>query len=121
MVSPNPVVQLPRLYQHLQNPSGSTVERRHIVLREGDILYVPRGIAHEASTSAVGNGLDGAADFSLHLTLSVEIEPPFEWEGFAHIALHCWSQSNCNTPQNLATGSCSRMDVILISFLHVAI
>ncbi|GAB2224905.1 hypothetical protein Drorol1_Dr00005684 [Drosera rotundifolia] len=121
MVSPNPVVQLPRLYEHLQNPSGSTAERRHIVLREGDILYIPRGIAHEASTSMGGNGLDGAADFSLHLTLSVEIEPPFEWEGFAHIALHCWSQSNCNTPQNLATGSCSRIHVILISFFHVAI
>ncbi|KAL9254663.1 Ribosomal oxygenase 2-like protein [Drosera capensis] len=120
-VSPNPVVQLPCLYQHLQNPSGSTVEGRHIVLREGDILYLPRGIAHEASTSTGGNGLYGAADFSLHLTLSVEIEPPFEWEGFAHIALHCWSQNNSNTPQNLAAGLCSRMDVILISFLHVAI
>jgi len=69
---------LPRLYDNLL---GSVVDcakagRRQFFLREGDILYIPRGFPHKAYTkSDVG---DGSPGFSLHLTLSIEVEPPFE-------------------------------------------
>ena len=69
---------LPRLYDDLH---GSDIDftkagRREFFLREGDVLYIPRGFPHEAYTnSGVG---DGSPGFSLHLTLSIEVEPPFE-------------------------------------------
>ncbi len=39
-------------------------------LRESDILYIP----HEAYTHSAGD----SAGFSLHITLGIEVEPPFE-------------------------------------------
>eukprot|EP00249_Psilotum_nudum_P037098 c9469_g1_i1 orf=490-2625(+) len=30
--------------------------------------------------------------YSLHITFGIEVEPPFEWEGFVHMALHHWSE-----------------------------
>ncbi|KAJ1433417.1 JmjC domain [Sesbania bispinosa] len=73
-----PGQMLPRLYDNL---CGSDIDctkasRREFFLREGDVLYIPRGFPHEAFTnSGVG---DGSTGFSLHLTLSIEVEPPFE-------------------------------------------
>ncbi|GMH13598.1 hypothetical protein Nepgr_015439 [Nepenthes gracilis] len=109
-----PVFQLPRLYQHLECPWGSMMQKRQIILNEGDVMYIPRGFPHEASTIV---GTDGTAEFSLHVTLSVEIEPPFDWEGFAHVALLQWSQ-NLKVSLDLATGISSTFSV---RFLHVAI
>ncbi|XP_038878779.1 uncharacterized protein LOC120070934 isoform X3 [Benincasa hispida] len=69
---------LPRLYDSHEFPSCSEVESpftvgRQFLLREGDVLYIPRGFLHEART--VNDGPDGS---SLHLTFGIEIEPPFE-------------------------------------------
>ena len=69
---------LPRLYDSLL---GSDIDctkagRREFFLREGDVLYIPRGFPHEAYTSSAVS--DDSPGFSLHLTLSIEVEPPFE-------------------------------------------
>lgn len=83
--------QLPRLYESTENLPDSRAEGqsdgqiKQFLLKEGDILYIPRGLPHEAHT--VG---DESGRFSLHLTLAIEVEPPFEWEGFTHIALESW-------------------------------
>ncbi|GAB4838312.1 hypothetical protein Ancab_027842 [Ancistrocladus abbreviatus] len=118
-ISSQPLVPLPRLYHPLLHPPDS-VQSRQIVLREGDVFYIPRGFPHEASTTKRSDEAIGASEFSLHLTLAVEIEPPFEWEGFAHVALHCWSQ-NQKFCQDLAFGFSEIMNVVSVSFLHVAI
>uniref|UniRef100_K7MK35 Bifunctional lysine-specific demethylase and histidyl-hydroxylase n=1 Tax=Glycine max TaxID=3847 RepID=K7MK35_SOYBN len=70
---------LPRLYDSLL---GSDIDctkagRREFFLREGDVLYIPRGFPHEAYTSSAVS--DDSPGFSLHLTLSIEVEPPFEY------------------------------------------
>lgn len=76
-----PNAQLPRLYEPLDRLPGaeaevSVAECREILLKEGDILYIPRGFPHEACTD--NGGSNGSAGSSLHLTLGIEVEPPFE-------------------------------------------
>ncbi|KAA8535701.1 hypothetical protein F0562_030704 [Nyssa sinensis] len=77
-------LQLPRLYESVDSLHNLEVERlrmdgrKQFLLKEGDVLYIPRGFAHEASTVVDNNGPNETAGFSLHLTLSVEVEPPFE-------------------------------------------
>lgn len=75
-----PNVQLPRLYSpdslHDAEVENSVTECRKILLREGDILYIPRGVLHEACTE--NGGPNESAACSLHLTLGIEVEPPFE-------------------------------------------
>ncbi|KAK9269787.1 hypothetical protein L1049_001565 [Liquidambar formosana] len=90
-----PIVRLPRLYEPLDSLHGSEVESpmaecRQLLLREGDVLYIPRGFPHEACTVADDGEPNGSTGFSLHLTFGIEVEPLFEWEGFAHVALNCW-------------------------------
>ncbi|CAL0325541.1 unnamed protein product [Lupinus luteus] len=111
---------LPRLYDDLH---GSDIDctkasKREFLLREGDILYIPRGFPHEAYTnSEVG---DDSSGFSLHLTLSIEVEPPFEWEGVAHFALYHWSETwkrQCDGLNSLS----QKLDLLSVSLLHVAI
>jgi hypothetical protein len=80
-VFPQLNVQLPRLYDPLDNlyvadAEVSMAECRKILLNEGDILYIPRGFPHEACTDDVGP--NGSAGCSIHLTLGIEVEPPFE-------------------------------------------
>jgi lysine-specific demethylase/histidyl-hydroxylase NO66 len=79
---PNTRSILPRLYEpfhsidDLVDSSGGMVE----VLHEGDIMYVPRGCVHEAHTD-IDDGaseVNASANYSLHLTLAIEVEPPFE-------------------------------------------
>ncbi|GAU34760.1 hypothetical protein TSUD_205640 [Trifolium subterraneum] len=76
-----PSQMLPRLYDSL---CGSVIDcsktgRREFFLKEGDVLYIPRGFPHEAYTNySVESVDDGSPGFSLHLTLSIEVEPPFE-------------------------------------------
>ncbi|EPS70630.1 hypothetical protein M569_04130, partial [Genlisea aurea] len=66
--------RLPRLYESSVSECDKTHDWdgcRRFRLEEGDMLYIPRGFPHEARASAnVG--------FSLHLTLAIEVEPPFE-------------------------------------------
>lgn len=70
--------QLPRLYEDWadtevqKNPLAGI---QQFLLKEGDVLYIPRGIPHQARTITDG---DGSAGFSLHVTLAIEVEPPFE-------------------------------------------
>lgn len=75
-----PSLQLPRLYEpinKLENEEMITDESTQILLKEGDVLYIPRGVPHEACT--VNNDeSDEIARFSLHLTIAIEVEPPFE-------------------------------------------
>ncbi|XP_030475053.1 uncharacterized protein LOC115692368 [Syzygium oleosum] len=86
---------LPRLYDPLDGSQGLNVDTvpnacTQILLKEGDILYIPRGYIHEAHTT--NDVQKDSAGLSLHLTLAIEVEAPFEWEGFIHIALQCWFQ-----------------------------
>ncbi|CAN0865128.1 Bifunctional lysine-specific demethylase and histidyl-hydroxylase NO66 [Linum grandiflorum] len=88
-----PRMQLPRLYDQLDGKLGSNAECsldgcRKFLLSEGDILYIPRGYPHEACT---GDAIvDVVTKFSLHLTFGIEVEPPFEWEGFMHLSFRVW-------------------------------
>ncbi|PON37601.1 JmjC domain containing protein [Parasponia andersonii] len=43
-------------------------------LRGGDVLYIPGGFFHEAYTETGSM----SAGYSLHLTLGIEVEPPFD-------------------------------------------
>ena len=80
------------------------------MLRAGDILYIPRGWPHQARTAPAPHPeahtrqshatpgspdpTDASAVGSAHLTLAVEVEPPFDWEGALHIALRLWSRAH---------------------------
>ncbi|XP_078439397.1 uncharacterized protein LOC144709663 isoform X2 [Wolffia australiana] len=115
-VSPRSTPLLPRLYEPLGGSSssvsrGSCGDDKEFVLREGDILYIPRGCPHEAQTFGdIAESPIEMSTFSLHLTLGIEVEPPFEWEGFTHTALHCWAQNQRENRRPL-----------VISLLHLAI
>lgn len=74
-ISPPQDKLLPRLYEQISgtcfSPASSGKDScMQVMLKEGDILYIPRGFFHEAYTT------DGR--FSLHLTLAIEVEAPFE-------------------------------------------
>lgn len=73
-----PCQLLPRLYDDLHGSeiNSKTAGTREFLLRKGDVLYIPRGFLHEACTKSGCD--DDSSGFSLHLTLSVEVEPPFE-------------------------------------------
>lgn len=80
-VSSQSNVLLPRLYDpldslHSPEAEVSETECTEILLKEGDILYIPRGVPHEACTD--NGGSTSSAGFSLHLTLGIEVELPFE-------------------------------------------
>lgn len=85
VVSPRSTPLLPRLYEPLGGSSSSESggghdEAMEFLLRQGDILYIPRGCPHEASTTAADDpeSQPRMSTFSLHLTLGIEVEPPFE-------------------------------------------
>lgn len=120
--------QLPRLYEPLDIPHDLQAEIQitdvcqQFLLKEGDVLYIPRGFPHEARTlNDDTEEFNNPIEFSLHLTLAIEIEPPFEWEGFMHIAVYSWYEkqkmllymSPDSMPQNLLTVS--------VKLLHVKI
>lgn len=72
---------LPRLYEPLDGSQGSDVDTvpnasAQILLKEGDILYIPRGYVHEAHTT--NDVQKDSVGLSLHLTLAIEVEAPFE-------------------------------------------
>ncbi|KAG6589672.1 Bifunctional lysine-specific demethylase and histidyl-hydroxylase NO66, partial [Cucurbita argyrosperma subsp. sororia] len=110
-----PKMCLPRLYDANEFPRCSEVESpvavgRQFLLREGDVLYIPRGFLHEARTE--NNGPDGS---SLHLTFGIEVEPPFEWEGFVHTAVYCWNWNDKPKQYDTLFGTMS------VELLHLAI
>lgn len=83
-VYPRPDSKLPRLYEacyslhDLEDGNREGHGHQQIVLKEGDVLYIPRGCPHEAITDVDDDGNVNTAKFSLHMTLAIEIEPPFE-------------------------------------------
>ncbi|KAH9617666.1 hypothetical protein KSS87_013966 [Heliosperma pusillum] len=118
-VFPEPVFQLPRLYEQIEVPQELQKDSRQILLREGDVLYIPRGFAHEARTVSDLNESSENSNFSAHLTLAIEIEPPFEWEGFAHVALHRWSHAKQTC--YFASDTSGILQAFYLNILHVAI
>jgi lysine-specific demethylase/histidyl-hydroxylase NO66 len=80
MIWPNPKPLLPRLYEPF-DPLDCTLDDnsgRVEVLHEGDMMYIPRGYVHEAHTDVGESQMNAYAGYSLHLTLAIEVEPPFE-------------------------------------------
>lgn len=75
----HPSLQLPRLYEPIKMENEGMMKdgSTQVLLKEGDVLYIPRGVPHEAST-VDNDESDGDSRFSLHLTLAIEVEPPFE-------------------------------------------
>ncbi|RZC71166.1 hypothetical protein C5167_034430 [Papaver somniferum] len=127
VVSPRQTSLLPRLYEPLRCLTGSedgidAFECKQFLLQEGDILYIPRGCPHEAYTMTdddVPEKDDVSTGSSLHLTLGIEIEPPFEWEGFAHVALHCWNHKRQVNPCiNQLLGG---LNSVYVYLLHISI
>ncbi|XP_052181531.1 uncharacterized protein LOC127794468 [Diospyros lotus] len=120
-VSSQSSLKLPRLYEPVDSLHEADASindgYKHFLLREGDILYVPRGFLHEASTIVDADMPKGTPDFSLHLTLSIEVEPPFEWEGFAHVALRAWYQNHKQSDESLSRS----LTAISVSLMHAAI
>ncbi|XP_043709863.1 uncharacterized protein LOC122658806 isoform X2 [Telopea speciosissima] len=122
-------VLLPRLYEPLDKLPGAeddsnASQYKQFLLGEGDILYIPRGCPHEARTITDDGGPldnDCSTGYSLHLTLGIEVEPPFEWEGFAHVALHCWNQNQQTTPTTIDGVSLDVLNVVSVNLLHIAI
>uniref|UniRef100_A0A0E0DJF8 Bifunctional lysine-specific demethylase and histidyl-hydroxylase n=1 Tax=Oryza meridionalis TaxID=40149 RepID=A0A0E0DJF8_9ORYZ len=123
MIWPDTKLLLPRLYEPFE-PLDDLVDDcggRMEILLEGDIMYVPRGFVHEAHTDVDVGGFEvnSTTDCSLHLTLAIEVEPPFEWEGFTHIALHCWMEKHWSSPFVMSQEEVQTSLFALL--LHVAI
>ncbi|MBA0775623.1 hypothetical protein Gotri_010742 [Gossypium trilobum] len=114
--------QLPRLYDPCNILNNETIDDTrdcyNFFLNEGDVLYIPRGCPHEACTHY--DKQDGSVGFSLHLTLGVEVEPPFEWEGFMHIALFCWNRTQHHSHPSLKSLS-GILNVMSTRLLHIVI
>ncbi|XP_038994514.1 uncharacterized protein LOC120118552 isoform X4 [Hibiscus syriacus] len=114
--------QLPRLYDTCNILNNETIDSArdcyHFLLNEGDVLYIPRGFPHEACTHY--DKQDGSVGFSLHLTFGVEVEPPFEWEGFMHVALFCWKCSQYHRHPSFKSLS-GILNVMSIRLLHIVI
>ncbi|CAL9176948.1 unnamed protein product [Musa hybrid cultivar] len=125
-ISYSPTSVLPRLYEPLSSFPCLESEKGgglQLTLNEGDILYIPRGYPHEAhtNTDASESQNNMSSGFSLHLTLSIEVEPPFEWEGFAHVALHCWHEKEKELSDSITSSEARTMRILSVFLLHVAI
>ncbi|ONK79454.1 uncharacterized protein A4U43_C01F6530 [Asparagus officinalis] len=117
---------LPRLYEpvatvsSLKNDESGDIQ---YILNSGDVLYIPRGFVHEARTVSNENESrhDTSSGFSLHLTLGIEVEPPFEWEGFAHIALHCWNEKQKQSTPTITDLRLRNQRAMFLMLLHMEI
>ncbi|KAK4392599.1 Bifunctional lysine-specific demethylase and histidyl-hydroxylase NO66 [Sesamum angolense] len=139
-IFPRPDIRLPRLYEpcdslhDLQDESCKVDECQHFLLKEGDVLYIPRGFPHEARTGIDDDqNINGTTGFSLHLTLAIEIEPPFEarcfdfdgfcdrWEGFMQVALYCWDKKQKVLPYKSDDSVPWSLHLLSVKLLHIAI
>ncbi|KAF7154820.1 hypothetical protein RHSIM_Rhsim01G0007900 [Rhododendron simsii] len=118
-------LRLPRLYETVENTHEAATlaldESEQFFLREGDVLYIPRGFPHEACTVVDNDRPNETAELSLHLTLAIEVEPPFEWEGFAHVALHNWNQNQKQSSSTSCDSLCGSLNAISVILMRVAI
>lgn len=117
-IFPRTNVQLPRLYDPVgvKHFSEANQDGKQFLLREGDILYIPRGFPHKAQTITALDGKEETDEFSLHMTLGIEVERPFEWEGFFHVALHHW-ELKLKVSGNIS----SNLHDTVVKLMHVAI
>nr|GMD25900.1 JmjC domain-containing protein [Ipomoea batatas] len=126
-VFPSPSHQLPRLYESLETRHQLESERcttdgcKEILLKEGDVLYIPRGYPHSAHTIGDDSEHDATTGFSLHLTLAIEVEPPFEWEGFTHVALDHWYRRQRATQYTVADSESLLLHNLSAILIHVAV
>ncbi|KAL8460170.1 hypothetical protein ACS0TY_031902 [Phlomoides rotata] len=123
-----PDFQLPRLYESsystndMEDKNCEANGHQQILLKEGDVLYIPRGIPHEAIAVVDGEeDANNATGFSLHLTLAIEIEPPFEWEGFMHVALYSWDKKQKPLQFKSEDSVQSNLHIVSSLLLHIAI
>lgn len=121
--------KLPRLYKPCysmhelkeEDESNDVHGYQQIVLKEGDVLYIPRGCPHEAVTDVDDDENVNTTKFSLHMTLAIEIEPPFEWEGFMQVALYSWDKQQ-RTLQNKSNDSVQwSLHLLSVRLLRIAI
>lgn len=123
-IFPRSSLQLPRLYQSNgslpdSDPENQAINgKKQFLLKEGDVLYIPRGLPHEARATV---DEDGSAGFSLHLTLAIEVEPPFEWEGFLHVALNHWCEKQRGPQRQFSDSMSCSLNITSVNLLHVAI
>ncbi|KAL0346047.1 UNVERIFIED_CONTAM: Bifunctional lysine-specific demethylase and histidyl-hydroxylase NO66 [Sesamum radiatum] len=127
-IFPRPDTQLPRLYEpcdslhDLQDESCKVDECQHFLLKEGDVLYIPRGFPHEARTGIDNDqNVNDTTGFSLHLTLAIEIEPPFEWEGLLQVSLYCWDKEQKVLPYKSDDSVPWSLHLLSVKLLHIAI
>ncbi|XP_071729670.1 uncharacterized protein [Rutidosis leptorrhynchoides] len=126
-IFPNLGPHLPRLYENVDDLVYLEGENKldgfkEVLLREGDVLYIPRGFPHEACTVIDDDSEKiGNEEFSLHLTLAIEIEPPFEWEGFLHLALSLWGQNYKFTNHIPCEYSSQNLHNVAVYLMHISI
>ncbi|KAI3446635.1 hypothetical protein Pfo_003300 [Paulownia fortunei] len=127
-IFPRSDIQLPRLYEPCESLHDLEDESRKFdgcqkfLLKEGDVLYIPRGFPHEAITDVDDNeNVNNTTGFSLHLTLAIEIEPPFEWEGFMQVALYCWDKKQKSLEYKSGDSVPWSLHLVSVRLLHIAI
>lgn len=87
-----PLIRLPRSDQKFK-PRQAAIEqttRREMRIEKGEIIYIPRGVIHEARTQPKEETHGADADsppVSMHLTFGIEIDPAFTYHGLLHLFL----------------------------------
>eukprot|EP01043_Picozoa_sp_COSAG02_P042209 COSAG02_NODE_3567_length_6548_cov_23.648007_3_plen_752_part_00 len=103
---------LPRLRDERSAPQLDAESALQYVLRPGHWLYIPRGWPHAAAAEGAVDSVASrptVATGSVHLSLSVDIERPFDMAGALHIALRCFcSQRQCGGTAGTASSSAKR-------------
>lgn len=84
--------RLPRLRDERTAPQLSAESALQYVLQPGHWLYIPRGWPHAATAEGATDAAlyPSVAAGSVHLSLSVDLERPFDMAGALHIALWCF-------------------------------
>ena len=91
-VSPKPMIHL-ALPDQKRKPTQEELNStpfEDVLLRPGDVLYIPRGHLHNATTT-----LDGT-HHSLHLTFGIEYRYDTTYEALLHYALHLYQDEHDN-------------------------
>jgi len=84
-----PFIVAPRLDQKF-SPTKSDLKNKtycDIVVKEGDVLYIPSGWTHDARVKDM-------LQPSLHLSFGVEVDVAFRWEGLLHQGIKLKFQHN---------------------------
>ena len=86
-----PFIVAPRLDQKFKPTKKDLKNKTYcdIVLKEGDVLYIPSGWAHDARVKDMSTP-------SLHLSFGVEVDVAFRWEGLLHQGIKLKFQHNRN-------------------------